>query len=91
MVTSELDSQKGIKGLVKKLLFIVLVAVAHQLDKLQGIGSMLRTAAEWMLVVNEGISITENLGRAGAPIPKVITEKLKQLREESYIDPKTDN
>lgn len=83
-VCKRLDSRVGSRGIVKKVGFFVLVALAHLLDKGTGMSApVLQTATIWYLVANEGISITENLGEIGVPIPKVITDALRRLREGS--------
>ena len=81
-VGKRLDSRVGSKGIVKKVGFFVLVSLAHLLDKGTGMSApILQTATIWYLIGNEGISITENLGEIGVPIPKVVTNALKRLRE----------
>ena len=80
-VGKRLDSRVGSRGIVKKVGFFVLVSLAHLLDKGTGMSApVLQTATIWYLVANEGISITENLGEIGVPIPEAVTEALKRLR-----------
>ncbi len=81
-VCKRLDSAIGARGIAKKVGFLVLVAVAHLLDQIAGLGApVLQTATIWFLVANEGISITENLGEIGVPIPQAIQEALRRLKE----------
>ncbi len=81
-VCKRLDSRVGSRGIVKKVGFFALVSLAHLLDKSTGMSApVLQTATIWYLVGNEGISITENLGEIGVPIPEVLTKALKRLRE----------
>lgn len=75
-----LDSQVGMRGIAKKILLFVPVALAHWLDQLVG-GTVLRSLAIWFYIANEGLSVTENLGRAGIPIPAVLMQALAQLRQ----------
>lgn len=90
-VLKELDSSIGSKGIAKKVGFMVLVAVAHLLDTLTGMASpVLQTATMWFLIANEGISITENLGAMGVPIPNAITDALKRLKEGKHEQFPTD-
>lgn len=74
-----LDSQVGMRGIARKVLLFVPVALAHWLDQLVG-GTVLRSLAIWFYIANEGLSVTENLGRAGIPIPAVLMQALVQLK-----------
>ena len=78
-----LDSRIGGRGIIKKVGYFVLVALAHLLDKGTGMSApVLQTATIWYLVANEGLSITENLGEIGVPIPRTLQEALRRLRDE---------
>src|SRR5690606_14925969 len=82
-VGKRLDSRVGSKGIVKKVGFFVLVALAHLLDKGTGMDApVLQTAVIWYLIGNEGISITENLAEIGVPIPKNLLDTLARLKKE---------
>lgn len=85
-VGKRLDSSVGIKGVIKKLGYFMLVAVANLLDLLfcDAVGytePIIRTACTWWLLGVEGLSILENLGEIGAPIPPVLLDALKQVKE----------
>lgn len=81
-VGKRLDSRIGSRGIVKKVGFFVLVSLAHLLDKGTGMTApVLQTATIWFLVANEGISITENLGEIGVPIPKGLLGALDRLKK----------
>ena len=86
-VGKRLDSRVGSRGIVKKVGFFALVSLAHLLDKGTGMSApVLQTATIWYLVGNEGISITENLGEIGVPIPGALTKALKRLREGESVE-----
>ena len=71
-----LSSKVGAAGLARKGLMLCVVLVSAMMDSVTGTGgAMCRDAACWFYIANEGISILENAGLAGAPYP----EKLKQL------------
>lgn len=71
-----LCSKVGAVGLARKGLMLLVVLVGALLDEAMGANAfMCRDAACWFYIANEGISILENAGLAGAPYP----EKLKQL------------
>lgn len=75
-----LSSKIGRDGVVKKIGYLVLVAVAYNVDKLTVDSGAIRTLVIYFFVANEGISILENWGAMGLPIPKVLLERLQQLK-----------
>lgn len=88
---SELSSKKGLFGIVKKLCYLALVCVGMGVDWLIYSGMVqigITTnytiffgilVAIW-LIINELISILENLNRIGVPLPKFITSVVKKLK-----------
>lgn len=77
----ELSSEVGFKGIAKKVLILILVAVGHILDThVLGGGSVCRSAVIGFYIANEGISILENAGNIGIPLPKKLIDVLKQLK-----------
>lgn len=74
------NSTYGLKGLCKKGLMLLFVVVAVQADRLLG-ADYVRDAVCIGFCVNEILSIVENLGLAGVPLPKAITKALEQLQE----------
>ena len=76
------SSQRAYRGVFKKagMLFMILVAV--QVDIITGNTNMfLRDSLMMILIGTEGISILENLGKLGVPIPAILTESLERLKE----------
>lgn len=82
-VNKELSSKIGVRGLLKKVGVFIIVALAVLIDKVTGESGMVRTLVIYYFVANEGLSIIENLGEAGLPIPDVIKKALKSLKNES--------
>ena len=78
--TGAYNSTYGLMGLCKKCLMLLFVAVAVQMDQLIG-SDYIRDAVCIGFCANEVLSITENLGLAGIPLPKAITKALEQLQE----------
>ena len=74
-----LNSRVGFRGIAKKILLFVPIAVAYWLDMLLG-QKILRSLAIFFYIANEGLSMMENLGRAGVPFPEQIQEALEQLK-----------
>lgn len=82
-INKELSSKIGVKGILKKVGVLVIVALAVLIDKVTGESGAVRTLVIYYFVANEGLSIVENLGEAGLPIPDVIKKALKSLKSES--------
>lgn len=81
--TKVLSSKIGFRGLLKKIGILFLVMLAVVIDRVTGESGAIRTLVIYYFVANEGLSIIENLGQAGLPIPKVIKNALKALKEQS--------
>ena len=77
-----LESGVGRKGLIRKFVTLLIVLIAHQMDVLMGAGYV-RDAVIIGFCANECISILENAGRMGLPIPKVLSRVLDQLTEQA--------
>ena len=77
--TGAYNSAYGLKGLCKKGLMLLFVLVAVQIDRLLGV-TYVRDAVCIGFSVNEIISITENLGLAGIPMPQAVAKALEQLQ-----------
>ena len=80
VVDKRLSSAVGFKGIFKKVLIFALVGIGHILDTyVIGTGSVLRTAVIFFYLSNEGVSLIENAGHLGLPIPAKLKEVLEQL------------
>ena len=77
-----INSKVFIKGFFKKFCMLLMVGVSYRLDILFGI-SYLRTGVIISLIVNELISITENLGLLGIPLPKKLKSAIDVLQKKS--------
>jgi len=76
-----LSSEIGFKGICKKIMIFAVVAVAHIIDsQVIKSGSALRTAALFLFIANEGISLLENAAGMGLPIPEKLMKTLGQLK-----------
>ena len=76
-----LSSDIGFKGITKKIMMLVLVAVGHIIDaRVIGTGAVLRTAVITFYMANEAISLTENAANIGLPLPQKLIDILAQLR-----------
>ena len=81
--TGGLESRAGWKGLCKKGVTLVIVLVAYRLDLLIGT-SYIKDAVVIAFCTNELISIIENAGLMGVPIPDTITETIDVLKRNNY-------
>lgn len=99
-LNAELSSKKGIKGIVKKISYLALVAVAMIVDwliccGLQQINVDIKytvffavLVAVW-LIINELISVLENLAKMGVPIPNFLKKLINRLK--NTVDEKGDD
>ena len=80
----KLSSEVGFKGICRKVLIFMMVGIANVLDVLIiGSGSVLRTAVIFFYLSNEGVSLLENAGHLGLPIPEKLKAVLEQLHRQS--------
>ncbi|MDD7220637.1 MAG: phage holin family protein [Clostridia bacterium] len=82
-----LSSEVGFRGICRKLLIFLMVGIANILDvHIIGTGSVLRTAAIFFYISNEGISLLENAAHLGLPVPEKIKKVLEQLHNKAEED-----
>lgn len=82
-IEGRLSSQVGFRGIVRKLLIFVLVAVSHLLEIAIGWNNhFIRDAVIFFYIINEFISIVENAGRAGVPIPSFLRKAIELFKDE---------
>lgn len=82
IINRELSSKIGLQGILKKVGFLIIVAVGVLVDRITGGSGTVRSLVIYYFVANEGLSIIENLGQAGLPIPKSIKNTLKMLKNQ---------
>ena len=76
-----LSSEIGFKGIAKKIMIFVIVAVAHLVDIALGLEAILMSAAIFFYLANELLSILENAARIGLPVPDIMQKALALLKE----------
>ena len=76
-----LNSQRGFRGILKKIMILLLVSLGHVLDTAMH-QQIICIAVTYFFLGNEGLSIVENAAKAGVPIPARLKETLEQLTEE---------
>ncbi|MDL2207038.1 phage holin family protein, partial [Eubacteriales bacterium OttesenSCG-928-N13] len=83
-----LDSKTGFIGLAKKGFIVIIVLLATMLDRALGTDAMVfQMATTCYYIANEGISILENAGLMGLPVPEAVHRALEQMREKHDTDP----
>ena len=81
-VEKRLSSEVGAKGIAKKIFMLLIVALANIVDiNVIGDGHVLKTVTIVFYICNECISLIENAGRIGVPVPKKLLDVLEQLRD----------
>lgn len=81
VVKKQLSSEVGAKGIAKKILMLIVVAVANVLDvQIIGGGAGLRNITIIFYAANEVISLLENTGKLGLPYPPKLLDVLEQVK-----------
>lgn len=84
VIEKRLSSEVGFRGLAKKFLILVFVAVGHIADTyILGGTPAAMSAVMLFYIANEGISIIENAAALGLPVPKKLTSIMEQIRNKS--------
>ena len=80
-IQKQLSSEIGFKGILKKILILIIVAMAHVVDNVVGSGETWRNIAIVFYICNEGLSILENSVDCGLPVPEKFRNILKNMEE----------
>ena len=83
IANKKINSKIGAKGIIKKVGYLIIVAVSVQLDQIVGDTGAIRNLVIYFFVANEGISILENWGSMGLPLPEKVMEVLEQLKKDN--------
>jgi toxin secretion/phage lysis holin len=79
-VEGKLSSRVGFRGIPKKIMIFVMVAVGHLVDTAIGTNHMFRDATIFFYCANELVSIIENAGRIGLPVPEQLRSAIEVLK-----------
>lgn len=79
----KLNSKAGLLGFLKKFGYLVIVALSVVIDHIAGETGVVRTMVIYFFIANDGLSILENWGAIGLPMPKKLFELLEQLKQEN--------
>ena len=86
-VNGKLDSNIGLKGIAKKVFIFVIVACGHLVDDAMGTQDIVRDAAIYFYIANELLSILENAGEIGLPVPDILKNAIERLKGKEQDTP----
>lgn len=91
IVEKRLSSEVGFRGIFKKVVILMIVGIANMIDiNVIKTGAIARTAVIFFYLSNEGVSILENAGILGLPIPKKLRAILDQLKDKAEDEDESD-
>lgn len=86
------ESHASLKGLIRKFSVLIIVFIAVKLDLLLNDHGYARTAVIMFFIANEGLSIIENLGIMGVPMPEVVKDAFAAIKKQAGLkDPGNKN
>lgn len=84
IIEKKLNSSIGFKGLFKKFAILIIIMVAVQVDMAIGNpANYFRNIVCLLYIANEAISILENCGKLGVPLPTFLMNILEQIKEKA--------
>ena len=78
------DSSIMRKGLIKKIYELILICLCYRVGLLNNVGDLLRNCVIFTAIINESLSILENIGKF-IELPEVIKKYFKQLQNDDYL------
>lgn len=82
-INGDLKSRVGYYGIARKVGIFAMVMIAHMIDVVLGDSYFFRDAVIFFYLANELLSVVENLGRMGVPLPDVIMNAVKIFESKS--------
>lgn len=79
----KLSSKQGLKGIIKKFCYFLIVALAVVIDNLLGQSGIIRTLVIYFFVANDGLSVIENMAEMDVKLPRKLVDALEELRHKS--------
>lgn len=77
----ELSSKAGLKGIIKKVCYLLIVVLSVIIDNLTGQAGIIRTLVIYFFVANDGLSIIENLAELDIKLPQKLIDSLEQIKK----------
>ena len=78
--TKTVSSETGYKGILKKIVILVVVALANTVTNLTGGNMAVREVVIMFYIANEGISVLENAAAVSPNMPQKLKDILLQIR-----------
>ena len=78
---NELSSKIGLKGILKKFCYLLIVALAVVIDNLLGQSGLIRSLVIYFFVANDGLSIIENMAKMNVKLPQKLIDALEQIKK----------
>lgn len=79
-IEGKLSSKVGFTGILKKIMIFIMVSVGHLVDKSVGQGQLVSDTIVFFYLGNELLSILENVGRTGLPVPEQVKNAVDILK-----------
>lgn len=77
----ELSSKTGFKGIIKKICYLLVVALSVVIDNLLDQSGLIRNLVIYFFVANDGLSIIENIAEMGIKLPQKLIDSLEQIKK----------
>lgn len=82
--SKKLNSKIGLKGILKKFGYLLVIALSTLVDYLINDGTMaIRSLVIYFFIANESISILENWNSLGLPLPKKLYDVFEKLKQDN--------
>lgn len=81
-IAGAVSSDASYRGMAKKAMMLLLIGAAHTYNATQPLGFDAAAAVAAFFCTTELISITENAGRLGVPLPRVLAKAIKKLQDQ---------
>ena len=78
---NELSSKIGLKGIIKKFCYLLIVALSVVIDNLLGQSGLIRSLVIYFFVANDGLSIIENMAKMNVKLPQKLIDALEQIKK----------
>ncbi|OWA34516.1 holin [Saccharibacillus sp. O16] len=82
----ELKSRIGFNGIIRKVAIFAVVAIGHLIDGVLGDLHMFRDAVIFFYLANELLSVIENLGKMGVPMPPIIRDAVHIFESKTKVE-----
>lgn len=77
----KLSSKIGLKGIIKKFSYLLVIGLSVVIDNLTGQNGIIRSLVIYCFVANDGLSIIENISELDIKLPEKLIESLEQIKK----------